>query len=70
MFVHTDCAYRGIIIPVKTPQYIIYIILLLPHSKIPSPKRGSPSGCLFTIYNDAHVTHSLAIVLQGTPVGA
>ena len=48
-FVHTYLAGRAIIIPVKTPQYIIYF-LLYPIVKIPSPKKAAFEAVFFTVY--------------------
>ncbi len=44
-FVHTYRQHRGIIIFVKTPQYIIYFYY--PHSKIPSPKKTADRKAVF-----------------------
>ena len=45
-FVHTKVRNGGIIILVKTPQYIIYFFYY-PHSKIPSPKKTADRKAVF-----------------------
>ena len=48
-FVHTKVRNGGIIILVKTPQYIIYFFYY-PHSKIPSPKKTADRKAVFFLF--------------------